>query len=90
MMDGWGNNGWSSGGALVMIVVMVSLVAVAVWAVLRLSRRPEQPARDGLESARHLLDRRLAAGEIDEQQYAQTRRVLEGRGVEQTLHKGGS
>lgn len=76
---GYGNDGW---WMLFMGLFWVVLVAVVIWAVMRLSQRSGEPTRATLESPRHILDRRFASGEIDETQYAQARRVLDGRSVD--------
>jgi putative membrane protein len=80
MMD-WNNNGsgWGA-GMVIMVVFLVALIALGVWAVMRLNRRSDEPGQSA-ESPRQILDRRFASGELDETQYAQARRVLEGRGV---------
>ena len=85
MMD-WGSNG-SGFWALWMVLsalFWIALIALAVWAVLRLSQRRDRGPGDGgplVESPRQILDRRFASGEIDAATYAEMRRVLEGRGV---------
>lgn len=77
----WNDNGGGWGpGMVIMVVFFVALLALAVWAIARLSRRTDQPSLD-VESPRQILDRRFASGELDEAQYGQARRVLEGRGV---------
>lgn len=84
MMDWGGNASWWNGGMIFMFLFWLVLIALAVWAVLRLSRRPDGPAASpDFESARHILDRRFAAGEIDAATYAENRRVLEGHSVDQ-------
>jgi putative membrane protein len=80
MMDWNGNGGGWGAGMVIMVVFVAALIALAVWAVVRLSRRTDEPARS-VESPRQILDRRFASGELDETQYAQARRVLDGRGV---------
>ncbi len=86
MMDWNGNSGGWGAGVVIMVVFFVALIALAVWAVVRLSRRTDEPGRSA-ESPRQILDRRFASGELDETQYAQARRVLDGRGV---LEKNGA
>ncbi len=85
MMGGYGTDGWSF-WMLFMGTFWVVLIAVVVWAAVRLSRRADEPTRGALESPRQILDRRLASGEIDEEQYARSRRVLEGRTVDEVHH----
>ncbi len=78
--SGW-CGGMGVGGWLVMALLWGSLIAVVVWAVTRLfpaSRsRPDEPGGPGDgESADSLLDRRLAAGDIDEDTYLRLRGEL--------------
>ena len=88
-MNWWGNMmGWYGGGAwwpagmLFMGLFWVALIVGAIVAVVRLTQRPDAGSHDGVESARQVLDRRLASGEINAEQYAETRRILEGRSVD--------
>jgi putative membrane protein len=83
-MMGWYDRGvgWGSGvGMLLMLLVWGGLIALGIWAVARLTRGGGQPAQPtaGLETPRQILDRRFASGEITAEQYAEARRVLEGR-----------
>jgi putative membrane protein len=79
-MMGWYDNGWGWGagiGMFVMVLFWGGLIALGVWAVARLTRGESRPMP--LESPRQILDRRFASGEIDAEQYAQSRHILEGR-----------
>jgi uncharacterized membrane protein len=71
-------SGWCGsmgiGGWLLMVLIWGGFLAVVVWAVMRLFPRPGVPG--GGESAGSLLDRRLAAGEIDEGTYLRLRGEL--------------
>jgi uncharacterized membrane protein len=60
-------------GTLTMLVFWGGLGALIVWAV-RAFARP----RSGGESAEEILQRRLAAGQISQEEYERTRRVLQG------------
>ena len=73
----WGDWGITAFvGMGVMLLFWGSLIWLVVWAVMRITRT--EPTRsDARESARSILDRRLAAGEIDADEYARTRRTLE-------------
>ena len=64
--------GW--GGWLLMIGAWAAVIAVAVWAILRLFPSSRRTA------AEDLLDRRLAAGEIDPDSYRQVHDELVGTG----------
>ena len=81
MMD-WNDYGfgWNAGlGMLMMIAIWGGLITLGVWAVARITRGQEGQASS--ESPRQILDRRFASGEIDSEQYAEARRMLEGRGA---------
>ena len=75
--SGW-CGGLGVGGWLLMALLWGSFLAVVIWAVTRLfpgsrSGRAEPSAPSGRESAGGILDRRLAAGEIDEDTYVRLR-----------------
>jgi uncharacterized membrane protein len=90
MMD-W-NGHMSTGGwifsILAIIVILALIVAAIAWIVRDLSDRRDR----GLASAREILDRRLASGEIKAEQYEQLRQTLgapPGTGSEwQATHTG--
>ena len=70
---GWGSYGvWGMG---VMVVVWAGVLGVLVWGIVRLTSGPRHTGH-AVESPRAVLDRRLAAGDIDAEQYAQMRAVL--------------
>lgn len=71
MMSGFGW-GMSWGGWFFMIVVLALLVAGVVWLV-RAATGPREESRD---SARKILDERLASGEISAEEYEARRRAL--------------
>jgi len=74
--------GWCGGmgavGWLLMALLWGGLLAVIVWAITRLfPRGRSRPAERGVgDSASSTLDRRLAAGEIDEDTYLRLRADL--------------
>jgi putative membrane protein len=72
--------GW--GWMVLMPLAWIILFGLIVWAVLRLT--PRGPGRDAgtarRESAREVLDRRYAAGEIDGDDYRSMRGDLDGGG----------
>jgi putative membrane protein len=76
---GWYQGDWGFTafmGMGVMLLFWGSIIWLVVWAVVRTTRT--EPTRSGnSESARSILDRRLAAGEIDADEYASRRRTLE-------------
>lgn len=79
--SGW-CGGMGVGGWLLMALLWGSFLGVIVWAVTRLfpaaRSRPDEPG--GGESAASVLDRRLAAGEIDEDTYLRLRGELTSTG----------
>jgi putative membrane protein len=78
-MMGWYQSGWGWAGFLgmgTMVIVWGALIALAVWAIARFTRA-ETPSVTPTESARAVLDRRFAAGDIDLDDYARKRRALE-------------
>ena len=80
MMDWNDSSGWMSGyGMWMMLLFWGVLVALAVWAVVRMTRHSSPTT--SLESPRQILDRRFASGELDAEQYGEARRLLEGRSV---------
>ena len=80
---GYGNDGWWNSGMWFMGIFWVALIGLAVWAVVRLGKNGDQQMGTTIETPRQVLDRRFAAGDIDETQYAQARRVLEGRSLDE-------
>ena len=79
MMD-WSDNGnWMNGWGMVLMVLMwVAVLAVAVFITVRVTRNNHVPASGA--SARELLDRRFATGELTAGEYASARETLDGRG----------
>jgi putative membrane protein len=79
-MMGWYDYGWGYGlGMIAMLLFWGGLIGLGVWAVARLTRGETPPATP--ESPRQILDRRYAGGEIDKEQYAEARHILDGRGA---------
>jgi putative membrane protein len=80
----WYDGGWGGMGALgmvLMVIVWVGLIALVVWGVAALTRG-HSSGPSTMESPRQILDRRFASGEMDTAQYAEARRVLEGRSAD--------
>lgn len=80
-MMGWYGSDWGVAGVVGMLTMLVfwgAVVALAVWAVARVTRNDTHAATSA-ESARAILDRRFASGDLDAEGYAQARRVLEGQ-----------
>jgi uncharacterized membrane protein len=77
----WYDEGWSTGYPGAMIVMMLALLGLAIWAGLRLVGKPPSAPSTAQPTPRAVLDLRLASGEIDAEQYATLRRLLDDRGV---------
>ena len=77
MMNGW-YGGMGAGGWPLMSIVWVAVVALIVWAVANLFPRGERSREAAVAAERpdELLDRRLAAGEIDAATYETLRAQL--------------
>ncbi len=83
----WWNDGWSDGhmwggyggwwGMGLMALFGAALFVALVWGVVRMTR--SEGTTTVLDSPRAILDRRLAAGEISSEQYAEARRLIENR-----------
>lgn len=80
-MMGSGPNTWFGMGWAVIVVLVVLLVVlgIGVWAVIALTRGAKSNTHPIVnESPRQILDRRLAAGEIDQEHYVQLLHLLGG------------
>lgn len=78
---GWWGHGWGMSW-IFPLLCMVFMVAMMVLMFRRggcmpMRRGPTDPARDGRETPRQILDRRLTSGEITREQHAQLRRDIE-------------
>ncbi len=71
MMDGWNMTGW--GWAWMGLFPVVLLIALALVVGWFMRESGSGRTRDGEDSAREVLRRRFAAGEIDEDEF--TRRL---------------
>jgi putative membrane protein len=79
----WHHGGWGFAGLFgmgMMLLLWGALIGLAIWAIARFTHAESTPGMT-LEAARAILDRRFAAGEIDAEEYASARRVLESHGV---------
>jgi putative membrane protein len=67
--DGW-SWFWMAG---MMLVFWGGFIALAVWAIRAISG-----PRQGSDSAMATLRQRLASGQIDQEEFEKTRKILEG------------
>ena len=76
--DGWGHmgGGWGWGMAIMGSLVMISIIALVVWAIVFSSRPPTESGRSS-DRARTLLDERYAVGDIDRDDYLERKGDLE-------------
>lgn len=75
MMNHWYGT-MSAGDWLIMSVFWVALIGAIVWAVAHLFPRSDRGTTDRAERPDEILDRRLAAGEIDSATYDALRAKL--------------
>jgi LmbE family N-acetylglucosaminyl deacetylase len=81
MYDGWGG-GWA--WMMLMPLLWIALLAVIVWAVIRLAQPggrtgPADHGQPRRETPQEILDRRFASGEIDADDYTRVRDTLAGK-----------
>lgn len=79
-MMGWygdGNGWWGGGGMVFESIFWILIIGLVVWLITWLTRRDNPTQKQ--ESPKQILDRRLAAGEIDTAAYAQARRLIDNR-----------
>lgn len=80
----YGVDGWGWAVMTLMPLLWISVLAVSVWAAVRLAQPPGERHRPGdhggspTETPREILDRRFAAGELDVEAYDQARERLAG------------
>lgn len=83
MWSGYQANSMTFVGMMVMIVLLAIAVGFGAWLLVR-GTRQGGITQVNSESPRAILDRRFASGEIDAEEYAQARRVLQTPGATQT------
>jgi putative membrane protein len=72
--DGYGSPWMWILGSLMMVIFMGGLIVLVLWAVKTISG----PRPGGSDTAIEVLKRRLAAGEITQDEYEKTRQTLLG------------
>ncbi len=70
------NDRWSGWNWALMMIGMVAFWGLVAWAIVSLVRSPSRPRSRGSDSAEEILARRLAAGEIESDEYHQRLDVL--------------
>ncbi len=81
MMGNYNTYGWNGWMVAVMLAWPV-LLGLGIWAVVALTRDRTHTQKVTRETPVEILNRRLAAGEITEEEYARTRHVLNNGGRE--------
>lgn len=87
-MMGWYNDyGYVHGGlgmVLAMLLIWLPLIGLGIWLIARVTRADARPTSQAptasqhqVDSARAILDRRFANGEIPAETYTEMRRILE-------------
>ena len=77
MMFEYGGN-WSGWDLALMWLAMVAFWGVIIWAVYLIIAGVSRKRTDGgIDDSQLILDRRLAKGEIDEDEYRRTRDLLD-------------
>jgi putative membrane protein len=77
MMGWYGGMGWMM---VVSSVLGLALIGLVVWAIVRVTSTSQQPERGEPATAREILDRRFASGEIDVETYRAAMRELSASG----------
>ena len=91
--DAWGMHdgdvgfGWWVVMTLGMLVFLGAVVVVVVWTLRGASSSRVPPAPPREESAREILDRRLADGSIEVEEYERRRRLLDDAGSSAGSHR---
>lgn len=80
MMSWYRDGGMEGYSILYMALVWVTLIAAGLFIVRWLTQR--EKGTQNVETPRQILDRRYANGEIDQTEYAMSRRLIEGHRVE--------
>ena len=70
------NDSWSGWNWTLMMIGMVAFWGLVAWAVVALVRSPNEAQPGGSDSAEQILARRLAAGEIEGDEYQHRLDVL--------------
>ncbi len=76
----WYGGHWSFWQVCLMWVGMIAFWALAIWAVYAIvtgARRTSEPPQSPIGNSRHILDERLARGEIDVEEYRRLRDAID-------------
>lgn len=74
-MDGWNMTGWGWGWMSLIALLSIVVITLVLWTIVRDSG--SRPARAEEDPALTVLRRRLALGEIDEDEFNRRRAALE-------------
>ncbi len=70
------NDSWSGWNWALMMIGMVAFWGLVTWAIVAVVRSPNRSQRSGSDSAEQILAGRLAAGEIEGDEYQHRLDVL--------------
>ena len=79
-MDWYDNTGMNGNWMIFMGIFWVIVIGLGIWFVTRLTQRDKKS--ENKETPRQILDRRFASGEIDANDYAKARRLIDGHSIE--------
>lgn len=78
-MMGWYNQESSGLWMVLMPLMWIAIVGIAAWVVVALTRSSSKQERPAAEIREDVLRRRLAAGELTNEEYVRTRDLLHNR-----------
>jgi len=80
MMDWYDHGGMNGSWMVFMGIFWLLIIGLGIWFVTRLTQRDKTSGSK--ETPRQILDRRFAEGEIDANDYAKARRLIEGHSID--------
>lgn len=78
-MMGWYNQGSSGLWMVLMPLMWIAIIGIAAWVVVAITRSSSKQERPTTEIPEEILRRRLAAGELTNEEYVRTRDLLHNR-----------
>ncbi len=78
MMGGY-NQGSSGLWMVLMPLMWIAIVGIAAWVVFAITRSSSKQERPTMQTPEEILRRRLAAGELTNEEYVRTRDALHNR-----------
>lgn len=78
-MMGWYNQGGSGLWMILMPLMWIAIIGIAAWVVVMITRSSSKSNHVRAETPDEILRRRLAEGQITNEEYVQTRDLLHNR-----------